>query len=38
MKPRQQKIVIQIVIFVVVVVVMSALGVWLDLGPVVLSP
>jgi CHASE3 domain sensor protein len=38
MKPTSAKITVQLVIFVVLIVVMSAVSIWLGTGPVVLSP
>ena len=38
MRSRPVKIAVRVVIFVVVIVVIIALPIWLDTGPVVLSP
>jgi t-SNARE complex subunit (syntaxin) len=38
MKRRSAKIAVHVVIFVVLIVVMSAVSIWLGTGPVVLSP
>jgi hypothetical protein len=38
MTSKRAKIAAHVVIFVVVIVVMSALSIWLGIGPVVLSP
>ena len=38
MKPTLPKIAVHTVMFIVVIVLMSALSIWLGTGPVVLSP
>ena len=38
MRSRPAKIAVHLVIFVVLIVAMSALSIWLGTGPVVLSP
>jgi hypothetical protein len=38
MKPTSAKIAVHVVLFVVLMVVMSAVSIWLGTGPVVLSP
>ncbi len=38
MRPTPAKIAVHVVIFVVVIVVMSALSIWLGTGPVLFSP
>ena len=38
MKPTSARIAVHVVMFVALVVVMSALSIWLGTGPVVLSP
>jgi hypothetical protein len=38
MKPTPAKIAVHVVLFVVLIMVMSAVSIWLGTGPVVLSP
>jgi hypothetical protein len=38
MKPTSAKIAVHVVMFIVLLVVMTALSIWLGTGPVVLSP
>jgi hypothetical protein len=38
MKWTPEKIAVHVVLFIVVIVVMSAVSIWLDTGPVLLSP
>jgi hypothetical protein len=38
MKPTSARVAVHVVLFVVLIVVMSAVSIWLGTGPVVLSP